>query len=195
MVAVKICGLRSERDARLAADLGAWALGFVFEPSSPRYVGAGDWLPDWFESLTPLKVEVHASAHGHRGEFDMCQAYSFAEPLPLPNRIQAFRLGPGVHEPEIAVGSIGARYVLLDAYVEGLLGGTGVVADWERAREIVEASTAPVILAGGLTPENVAEAIRRVGPFAVDVSSGVESSPGVKDPDKLRRFFEAVQSA
>jgi phosphoribosylanthranilate isomerase len=84
--------------------------------------------------------------------------------------------------------------ILLDAYVKGSYGGTGETADWEQAREVVSTCSQPVFLAGGLTPENVAEAIKRVRPYAVDVSSGVEASPGKKDREKLHAFFEAVRS-
>jgi phosphoribosylanthranilate isomerase len=85
--------------------------------------------------------------------------------------------------------------ILLDAYSENEYGGTGKRVDWELAATIVEKHGWPVILAGGLTPDNVAEAIRIVRPYAVDVSSGIESSPGIKDHGKMKAFVEAVRSA
>ena len=87
-----------------------------------------------------------------------------------------------------------ADAILVDANIEGRHGGTGQLADWDLAAEVVRVSTKPVVLAGGLTPDNVADAIRKVRPYAVDVATGVESEPGIKDEAKMRAFFDAVRS-
>ncbi len=196
MTWIKICGLRRQEDAELAAELGADALGFVFEPSSPRCVGEIGWAPDWLDELAPEKVAVFGPVRleGLSTQFSTVQAVEGFEDLEVRprNRQAVLRVGTDALD-RIAEVARNADRIVLDALHPSAYGGTGQTVDWELAAEIVAASSVPVVLAGGLNPGNVAEAIRQVQPFGVDVSSGVESAPGVKDPAKLRAFFEAIK--
>ena len=199
---VKVCGIRRAEDALLAAELGAWAVGFVFWPGSPRFIdpfrarqicGA---LPPW---ILPVGVFVDQPAdyvtgvaslvrlgavqlHGNETS-DMVER--------LPHRvIKSVAVSDDFKES--FVDRVPARAgVLLDAHDPERRGGTGVTVDWTRAAGA--ARRRAVLLAGGLRPENVRAAVEAVRPFGVDVSSGVEASPGVKDPEKLRAFFAAVE--
>ncbi|HEY6291164.1 MAG TPA: phosphoribosylanthranilate isomerase [Terriglobia bacterium] len=209
---IKICGIISVEDAELAVELGASALGFNFYPPSPRYI-APQAARAIIERVPPLVMTIgvfadEASAaqvlsvareagvetiqlHGPRWpeapEADG-QPNGFRWPYPL---IRAVAVGEHF-EPESLRG-VEAGAVLLDAVHPTLKGGTGQTIDWAKAREATR--FARIILAGGLTPENVGYAIRNVRPFAVDVASGVEQAPGVKDASKLRAFFAAVREA
>lgn len=197
MTWVKICGLRRQEDAERAAEMGADALGFVFEPTSPRYVGSQDWSPDWLLGLRAELVAVFGPVRfqGLSLGFGTVQGVGWPEPGGQSGRKRqpVLRVGPNALSELVGVAN-GAARIVLDAPHATAYGGTGHTVDWDLAAEIVAASSVPVVLAGGLRPENVGEAIRRVRPFGVDVSSGVESSPGVKDPARLRAFFEAVRS-
>jgi phosphoribosylanthranilate isomerase len=196
---VKICGITTRKDAELAVELGASALGFILEPTSKRYLKV---VPDWLRELPPYinRVAVFGMAPDYfcETQFESVQASGWMDPLAQEEhcrRIEAVRVKSGENPKAIADRAHHAVALLLDAFVEGMYGGTGKTVDWDLAAEVVKISKKPVILAGGLTPENVAEAIRQVRPYAVDVSSGVESSPGIKDPAKMKVFFEAVSSA
>ena len=201
MIRVKVCGITRREDAQLAADLGASAIGLVLWPQSPRYV-APPAAREIVASLPPFVLAV--------GVFvNQPEADSLAEEIGLdavqlhgdetPASYRAFKRrvikmvpvnGPGTRA---AVRNVPARAsVLLDAHDPARRGGTGRTVDWSLAADI--AAERPVILSGGLNAENVGDAIRAVRPFAIDVSSGVESAPGVKDPDRLRAFFAAVQA-
>jgi len=196
VTAIKICGITRDADAGLAASLGADALGFVLWPGSPRHVPlarvrmivAG--LPPF---VTPVGVFVDPTA----GELEdaagagirLAQVHGTrpaSSPLPV---LRAVHLGGNEDGLDVEVGPMDA--VVLDAYDPVRHGGTGQTVDWLRARAI--AARRRVVLAGGLTPVNVGEAIRTVRPYAVDVASGVESQPGVKDPAKLRAFIDAAR--
>ena len=195
---VKICGLTRREDAMLAIELGAHALGFIFEPSSKRFLTE---VPAWIVDLPPYVARVAVFGHAPA---------AFVPPLfhavqgacwPLAqksndafHRIAAVPCGTSTNLAQVLDTAIRADAILLDAHAEGQYGGTGKTIDWNFAAEVVRACPKPVILAGGLTPDNVAEAIRKVRPFAVDVSSGVEAEPGVKDPRKLKAFFQAIQT-
>ncbi len=198
MIRVKICGLTRREDAMLAADLGADALGFILEPTSPRYIG--EVLPKWLSELPPMPVKVAVfgvvSRPVHRSIFDLVQGSEW-EVLSEAHakRIHTLRVRPGQRADDFMQQSVNAAALLLDSHKDGAYGGTGIKLDWDLAAEIVSRADRPVILAGGLTPDNVAEAIRRVRPFAVDVSSGVESSPGIKDPVRMRDFIQAARNA
>jgi phosphoribosylanthranilate isomerase len=196
MVKVKICGLTQRQDVEAAVRLGADALGFVFEPSSPRFVGARVLdltkdLPTFTPRVAvfgPYRVDTDTSA------LHLIQSMDFRGHTPS-NRIQVLRLSPEstidvVHQFDVRVEA-----VLLDAMSPQGYGGTGTKVDWGLAAAIVQAISKPVILAGGLDAENVAEAIRIVKPYAVDVSSGIEKSPGIKDHDKIARFIDRARSA
>ena len=203
---VKICGITAWDDARLAVDLGASALGFNFYPDSPRAISpAGAWdilrrLPPFVESVgvfvnwPPVVVDALARAlrlqavqlHGEE---------SPAEVAELAKRhlvIKAVRVRPGFR-PAALRRYRRADAFLLDGFAQGLHGGTGRPVDWRLARRARRYGR--IILAGGLTPENVAEAIRTAEPDAVDVASGVEARPGRKDAERLRALFAAVESA
>ena len=203
MVRVKICGITQPVDAKLAADLGAHAIGLNFHPESPRSVSPVaasnilrqlppfvvpvgifvNWIPDAVIALSQaLRLSV-AQLSGDEGPRVVA---AIAKKLSV---IKAIRAGQGGSAPDFA-GYRAASAFLLDSAQPGRFGGTGSTADWHLAR--ASAQSHCVILAGGLTPENVAEAIRIVRPYGVDVASGVESRPGRKDTGKLRAFFDEV---
>jgi len=195
---VKICGLTRLEDARAAASFGADALGFVHERTSPRYIG--DDIPEWLGELDPFVPKVAVFGRVDRVPaqtyFDLVQGVDWdIYPFPAPKRIVVVRLMPGQSAQDITQQMVNASAILLDAFHAGAYGGTGKTVDWGLAAEVVQRSARPVILAGGLTPENVQEAIKRVRPFAVDVSSGIESNPGVKNLEKMRTFIELAKSA
>jgi len=202
---VKICGMTRFEDARLAVELGAAALGFNFYPPSPRYI-APAVARDMIRRLPPFVTAVGVFANeeddkhvaGVLEQAGMRTIQLHGAKFPRLDGIlrgyvlvRAVGVGPGF-EPE-SLRELQANAFLLDSYNPALLGGTGTTFDWSLAREAQRYGT--IILAGGLTPENVAEAIRVARPFGVDVASGVESSPGLKDAAKLRAFFEAVTEA
>jgi phosphoribosylanthranilate isomerase len=203
-VRVKVCGCTRVEDAVLAAELGASAIGLVFWPGSPRCVDVATAqaivaaLPPLvtpvgvFADQTPADVRRVLTAVGlgavqlHGGE----RLEDFAD---LPARlIKAVPVVDGLG-PESVAGIPPAVAVLLDAHDPVRRGGTGQLVDWDVAARI--AAVRPIVLSGGLRPENVAAAVRRVRPAAVDVASGVERAPGVKDPEKLRAFFAALEAA
>lgn len=193
---VKICGLTNAHDAEVAIDAGADALGFVFERTSPRYVGEGE-LP-WLSVLPPIPLKVAVFGRVDRpvpkGLFDVVQGVEWEVfPEPAPKRIHAIRLRPGQKPQDVVDTLVNANLVVLDAFSNSGWGGTGERVDWDLAAEVVRLSRTPIMLAGGLTPENVAEAVARVKPFGVDVSSGVEERPGVKDEKRVRAFIQAAK--
>jgi len=203
---VKICGITRARDARLAEKLGAWALGFNFYKESPRAVSPADawkirkslklptqavgvfvnWKPEVIITLVHALQLDAVQMHGNESPRQV--AYC-ADDLPV---FKALRVGPRFSMAEIRRFRR-ASALLLDAADRGQFGGTGKSFDWSIAKRA--AAQRQVILAGGLTPENVREAILAVRPYAVDVASGVESRPGIKDPGKLRAFFAEVARA
>ena len=198
MTRVKICGLTNATDSEQAIEYGADALGFVHERTSPRFIGDGE-LP-WVAALSPIPVKVavfgHVDRPVHKGLFDVIQGVEWdVYPEPAPKRIHVVRLRPGQKAADILNTLIHANAVLLDAFSKDAYGGTGHTVDFELAAEVVRLSNVPVFLAGGLTPDNVAEAIRKVRPFGVDVSSGVELRPGIKDSVKVRDFIQAAKGA
>ena len=195
---IKICGITSVHDALLAAELGADALGIIAVPGTPRYVTPA-LVAEIRAALPPfLPLVVVAQnatqAHGYEKSADVFQLYE--GPLVASTRcVRVVRVRDAASLAAIAEAAAEpVAAVHLDAYHEKSLGGACVVFDWGLA---VAAKAPlrgkPLILAGGLTPENVAEAIALVHPYAVDVSSGVEASPGKKDPQKLRDFIAAVR--
>jgi phosphoribosylanthranilate isomerase len=206
MVHVKICGITNLADARAACDLGAYALGLNFYEKSPRVIApATAWnirrsLPDGIQAVgvfvnwkpaavIALCTSLQLSAAQLHGDESTMDAVLCSKALPV---IKAFRVPPSISPARIAKFPRGTQF-LLDAAKPGQYGGSGHIANWTIARRI--AATRPIILAGGLTPENVAEAIRTVRPHAVDVASGVESRAGKKDRGKMREFFREVERA
>ncbi|MDN5347652.1 MAG: phosphoribosylanthranilate isomerase [Clostridia bacterium] len=202
MTKVKICGIQSWGEAKTAVDCGADALGFIFAPS-PRRINpeaAREIIFKLPPFVTTVGVFVNEPPSSLLKIVDFCrldavQLHGDESPeyccrLGL-KVIKSFRVRESRVPPGIDAFPVQA--VLLDTYVPGRPGGTGLTFDWEVARRVVAAGRT-VILAGGLTPENVARAVAAVRPYAVDVASGVESG-GRKDPDKVRRFIEAAKRA
>jgi phosphoribosylanthranilate isomerase len=206
MVRVKICGVTNVRDAQAACDLGAYAVGLNFYEKSPRAIAPAEaWrlrrsLPAAVEAVgvfvnwEPTVVMAMASSlqlsavQLHGDESPRHVAFC-AKKIPV---IKAFRVAADSSLSELARFR-GVFRFLLDAARAGQYGGTGHTIDWAFARRA--AVSRPIILAGGLTPDNVAEAIRLVRPYAVDVASGVESRPGKKDRGKMQEFFAEVERA
>jgi phosphoribosylanthranilate isomerase len=194
---IKICGLTRLEDALLAAELGADALGFNLWPGSKRHLDADavraivDRLPPFvttvgvFVNQSPTDVLALAAESGVQAvQLHGDESWEDVNGYPIP-AVKAFRVaGP---ESLVHLHRYRVKAVLLDAPSAGF-GGSGQTFDWALAADV--ARRARVVLAGGLGPDNVADAIRAVRPYAVDVASGVERAPGVKDPEKLRRFVE-----
>lgn len=204
MIRIKICGITNREDALLAAALGADAMGFIFYPPSPRAV-APDTARKIIDQLPPfvaaVGVFVDEAADTVREvaawvSLDWVQLHGRETPEYCRNLgrrvIKGFRIRDDHSLPELAPYRGVVQGMLLDTYKKGQVGGTGESFDWRLAR--LAAPYGPIILAGGLTPENVAQAITAAQPRAVDVASGVEAAPGKKDPDKLKSFFEAVRA-
>lgn len=202
---IKICGITTLEDARFCAAAGADYLGFIQYEQSPRYVSARDahGIIEWLHGPQTVGVFVNASPDEvntavDRAGFDFVQLQGDETPeacaaVERPV-IKGIGIRPGmtaddVHE-RIAMYRDVADFVLLDNRSGGLHGGTGQAFDWRIAAGV--ASEASVFLAGGLRPENVAEAVRLVRPFAVDVASGVEEMPGRKDFSRVQAFFDAL---
>lgn len=199
---IKICGLTRPQDVRAAVNAGADAIGFVFYPPSPRHIAfdraaeLAALLPPFvtavglFVNPTPAFVEQALSRvplqllqfHGDESDAE-CARYG--RPW-----IRAARMRSGVDLIEFAACHPGARGILLDAFVDGY-GGGGKTFDWSL---IPEGFTRPIILSGGLDPDNVGEAVRRVRPWAVDVSSGVEVGKGIKDAAMMAAFVAGVRN-
>jgi phosphoribosylanthranilate isomerase len=197
MTAVKICGLTRRADAEAAVTFGADALGFVLWQSSPRHTtitAAAAIIRDLPPFVTTVGVFVDPSADEVAAAADaglrVAQVHGALPtgPLRLPvlRAVHLSAAGPDGIEPDVVDDT-----VLLDAHDPVRHGGTGRTVDWTRARAI--AARRRIVLAGGLTPLNVGEAIATVRPYAVDVASGVETEPGIKDSLKLRAFINAVR--
>jgi phosphoribosylanthranilate isomerase len=204
---IKFCGITSLADARLAVDAGAWAIGLIFWPGSPRRCEeaaateiatalkrraqiVGVFVNPALEEVVRTVDSVGLTAvqlHGDEGP-SFCAEAARRTGCKV---IKAARIRSGADIQ--ALIPFHTDYHLLDSHVAGRPGGSGETFEWELAR--AHRGPVPVILSGGLTPENVAEAIAAVQPFAVDVASGIEASPGRKDPAKLRAFAEAVRAA
>ncbi len=198
---VKICGITRAEDAREASVGGADAIGLVFYPPSPRHVSTGIAAAivastGCFVSTVGLFVDPDADdvrrtldrVRLDRLQFHGDESEAFCSQFGVPY-IKALRAKPGADFVGLASAYSSAAGILLDSYKPGVAGGTGEVFDWENIPPQLRAS---IILAGGLNSENVAAAIQKIHPDAVDVSGGVESSPGVKSAQKIRAFIEAV---
>lgn len=194
MVKVKICGITDTVDAVFAAANGANAIGCVFEPTSPRFLGDLEELESIQEALNHQVTLVAVYGVIKRpipDGFDVVQGQpANGDNEPIPPLIQTFRMGGRAFVPDPR-----AIAYHLDAFSASEYGGTGQTVDWDLAAEFVNQSPLPVILSGGLTPDNVGIAIETVRPQGVDVSSGVEKSPGRKDPAKVRDFILAAHQA
>lgn len=203
---VKICGIRSLEDAQAAIQAGADLLGFNFYPASPRYIEPKTCqeivsaLRQQPVSVILVGVFVNAASEQiletlERCSLDLAQLHGNEPPEVLKNLGQrAYKaLRPvDLWALEDALERYPARFTppawLVDAHNPVAFGGTGQTSDWTLAAELAE--TAPILLAGGLTPDNVIQAINQVHPWGVDVASGVESAPGIKDIHKMRTFIK-----
>jgi len=203
MIRVKICGVTTPEDARLAADLGASAVGLVFWPDSPRLVDLARAkeivaaLPP-FVSAVGVFVNQQAQANRIAAQAGLSAVQFHGDELPESYRGFPVRVIKAVavrdeSAIETAAAVPAAAHVLLDAHDPIKRGGTGRTIDWSIAAAI--ARRRPVILSGGLNAGNVLDAIEAVQPYAIDVSSGVESAPGRKDAAKLRHLFDVLHSA
>ena len=204
MVRVKICGITRVEDGQACARLGADAIGLVFYAPSPRNVTIAQAraimraLPP-FVSTVGLFVDAEPAqvrAVLQELPLDMLQFHGQESPQYCAQfgrpYLKALRVKPGMNLVEYAVSFAGAKALLLDAHVEGVAGGTGQTFDWSIIPQHIDL---PVILSGGLTPDNVAEGIRAVRPAAVDVSSGVEAGKGIKDAALIAAFMQGVRNA
>jgi phosphoribosylanthranilate isomerase len=203
---VKFCGLTSVEDAQLAVAAGAWAIGLIFWPQSPRRCEpdtaaaiaqtvkrqvevVGVFVNPRLDELTATADAVGLTMlqlHGDEGPA-FCSEAARRTGCKV---IKAARVRSGADIQ--ALSTFHTDYHMLDGHTPGIPGGTGHPFSWELARE--HRGRIPLILSGGLTPDNVAAAIAAVHPFAVDVASGVEAAPGRKDPHKLEEFAVAVRS-
>lgn len=213
MTKIKICGIKTVSDALAALDAGADMLGFNFYPKSPRHIDVGTcrWIMSTmrrYAQIMYVGVFVNASLGEIRATMGTCgltlvQLHGDETPEMVQcldgKAFKAVRLSADSVTDSRTVTDFAASCrgmapaLLVDASVKGAYGGTGVTADWQNAAEL--AKHYPTLLAGGLTPENVAEAVRQVRPWGVDVASGVESAPGLKDAKKMKAFVKAVRSA
>ncbi len=204
MVKVKICGITNIEDAMAAVDFGADALGFVFVKKSPRYVQPKkaaliiNELPPFIQTVGVFANETteHIEAIISMARLDMAQLHGDEPPemCKLSRRVvKAIRVKS--LDSLAPLGQYGRHVAgfLLDAYTPDKLGGTGMIFNWDIAVEAKQFGQ--IILAGGLTPDNVTEAVRHVAPYGVDVSSGVELEKGKKDIEKVRLFIERAKSA
>lgn len=208
MTEVKVCGITRREDAEAAAELGAWALGMIFWPGSPRAcppavaeeVGqalkrstelAGVFVNATLDEVAQLADRCSLTLlqlHGDEGPA-YCQEAARRTGCKVMKAVQ-------VRDAASVDGLRAFRtdFHLLDAHLAGHRGGTGQSFNWDLARRN-RGSATPLVLSGGLTPENVGEAIAAVHPWGVDSASGTEASPGVKDPARLKAFFRAVEAA
>ncbi len=204
MTAIKICGITRIEDALVAAHCGAHAIGLVFYAPSPRHVTllrAAEIicaLPPFVTSVglfvdaTRAEVSaVLAAAHVNLLQFHGNETPEYCRQFGVPY-LKALRVRPGADLLQYARDYHDAKALLLDAFVEGLHGGTGATFDWAL---IPKNLSLPVVLSGGLTPHNVTAAVQAVRPWAVDVSSGVEKSKGIKDAAKIAAFVTGVRNA
>ncbi|MEO8257356.1 MAG: phosphoribosylanthranilate isomerase [Acidobacteriota bacterium] len=196
---IKICGITRLEDARFAVACGATALGFVFWPDSPRAIDpararaiaaslppfvtpVGVFVNQPADEVTRVAADVGLGVVQLHGDESLEFAASLNRPV-----LKAMTLDGAIESWP------GETMILLDAHDPVRRGGTGRTIDWTRAAAM--AARRPIVLAGGLNPDNVAEAIDRVRPFGIDVSSGVESAPGIKDHGRLTRLFESIGEA
>lgn len=221
----KICGNTRLEDCLLAAELGASAIGFVFAPGKRTVTAAqiapivrelptslatvGVFTTTDFDEIARVVdeaglsgVQVHTEPNlpllqrlrgllgPKNGALRLLQVVPWWTDVSAAAQIESFR-----NEVECVANDGSADAVLIDSRTRTASGGTGVVFDWNAAAMVLGESALPVIVAGGLTPANVQSAIRTLRPFGVDVSSGVESSPGVKSPELLQKYFEEIRGA
>ncbi|MFC5695096.1 phosphoribosylanthranilate isomerase [Pseudomonas sp. GCM10022186] len=202
-VRIKICGITRIEDALAAVAAGADAIGLVFYPGSPRAVTPAQ-AKAIVAALPPFVTSVGLFVDMPREELqqvlaevplDLLQFHGDETPEDCSGHgrpyIKALRVKPGDDIAAAIAAYPEAAGILLDTYVPGTPGGTGEAFDWDL---VPQDAAKPLVLAGGLTPENVADAVRRVRPYAVDVSGGVEAGKGIKDPAKIQAFIQRARS-
>jgi phosphoribosylanthranilate isomerase len=199
---VKICGITSQADAECAVEAGADALGFIFFRRSPRYIEpnaaaaiaskilapvlkVGVFVDENLETMREIAGQCGLDRLQLHGNESMETCESLQTPVIKAFRIQDLNSLARLRDYKV-------RAFLLDSYVAGQHGGTGAKFNWDLAVQAKKFGT-PIILAGGLTPENVADAVAKASPYGVDVSSGVESAPGKKDQAKVRHFIQRAK--
>jgi phosphoribosylanthranilate isomerase len=202
---IKLCGITTLDDARMAVDVGAWAIGCILWPQSPRACDpaeaariatavrrraqvCGVFVNQHLDEVTELVDALGLTMvqlHGDEGP-------AYCGEVARRTGAKVVKAAAVRSQADVqALETFHTDFHMLDAHRPGMRGGTGETFDWELVR--ARRSSIPLILSGGLTPDNVAEAIAAIRPFAVDTASGTEASPGVKDPDKVAAFVEAVQ--
>ncbi|MEP0202688.1 MAG: phosphoribosylanthranilate isomerase [Halioglobus sp.] len=200
---IKICGITRVEDALTAAQAGADAIGLVFYPSSPRAVSV-EAAREIVANLPPFVAAVGLFVNETAPEIDRIykrvgldllqlhgdETPQFCTSLGVPF-LKALRVKPGDDVSQLMSSWCDARSILLDAFKQGVPGGTGEVFDWSQ---VPRSQAGRIVLAGGLTPDNVGSAIKATQVAAVDVSGGVESSPGLKSSEKIAAFVSAVRS-
>lgn len=222
---IKICGLTDPANVRPTVEAGAQALGLNFYPKSKRYIDSSEFgkkliaelpsptsLVGVFVNAPDVLIAIRcntlglnfAQLHGEETVDELVAIQNFYQELPhiaVPGLIKAFRLR---NDPETEIGpyldeckkrNVPLAAMLIDAYSTTGHGGTGERADWAALGRWTDRRGIPLILAGGITPENVAEAIATVRPDAIDTASGVETSPGIKDPAKVQALVQAAETA
>jgi phosphoribosylanthranilate isomerase len=201
---IKICGITRAEDASAAVHAGADAIGFVFDPASPRHI-APERAADIARAMRPFVAVVGLFVNAEpervravlsRVRVTLLQFHGSETPeqcrmYDIPY-IKAVRMQDGIDLPAQARAYGDAAALLLDTFVPQVAGGSGLAFDWKRVPHDL---AKPVVLAGGLHAGNVADAVRIARPYAVDVSSGVEASKGIKDADKIAAFVRAVREA
>ncbi len=203
----KICGITRAQDALAAADLGADAIGLNFYPKSPRAIAVADVanlvevIPQWvsvvalFVNPTPELVrQVLGTGAVDLLQFHGSESAEFCEQFDTPYmKVVAVKVDSDLNSEFAKYES--AQYMLLDSFDPIMLGGTGKAFDWGRVIELTQKQRSRLVLAGGLGPANVREAIKVVQPFGVDVSSGVEASKGIKDLKMMQLFIQGVRAS
>jgi phosphoribosylanthranilate isomerase len=203
---IKVCGITRAEDAIAASDLGADAVGLVFYPPSPRAV-AFDAMADIVGGVSanvsvvalfvnPTAAEVNQvvdSGHIDLLQFHGSESEEFCCSFDIPY-MKAFRVGFDADLQAAIAAYPSAELILLDSYDKAAPGGTGSTFNWKKAASLSDTLRSKLVLAGGLNADNIADAIAQVQPYGVDVSSGVESSPGIKDRVLINKFIEGVRS-
>ncbi len=207
---IKICGLRRLQDAEYAAKLGAWALGFIAYEKSRRYIDVDTFaqisaklqlshpklpLVGVFVNADLATIEAYVAAG-----LQVIQLHGDETPVALSKIkqatkrpvIKAFRF-QGEADIDLMMSYADADYILVDAFVEGAYGGTGKTLDWSKLERLQAELPKPLILSGGLTDQNIRAAWTTVKPFAVDLASGVERSPAIKEPHLMQAVFQALK--
>ncbi len=201
MIKIKICGITNLEDALAAAEFGADALGFIFYKKSPRYIDP-EKAVEIISQLPPIIVPVGIFVNEREEKIREIQELTCIQTIQLHGDetpefcqrfgvrvIKAFQVKDKESIKHMAHYHVGA--FLLDSYRDGQRGGTGTTFDWHLA--VVAKTFGKIILAGGLTPENAAEAVKLVQPYGVDVSGGVEREKGFKDHAKIKKFISEVR--